>query len=145
MATTGRRGFMAILGLGAAAGPAAAKMAAQQMATTGIGGLAPSFDYFSESKGYGGVNRATLDASPWEHRGVTKLIYDAWKSDYREAQDRLDRYGHMAVNGLDPVAAVCKSWSPSYRVSHTYNRLMQLRDDARKKESIWHGWEGEPD
>lgn len=130
MAKLGRRGFIAALGFGVAAapvaGPALMKTANPTIGGGAIGGYA------------GGINwgAPTTPSLPWESRGVAKIVWDAWNAEAREAQRRVNRYQQCALSGLDPVAAVSRSWSPVFRQSFSINRLQELIDDAERKDRI---------
>lgn len=113
-----RRGFMAALGIGAAAGPAAAKTIAPT-----IGG------------GYGmnagmGLAHGLVDyaqpAPPWTARGLTEIAWKALHQKLTELEDlRRHRY-ERRIEGLDPDLWAMRAMSLPARMALQNKRDREL-------------------
>lgn len=136
---TGRRGFLAALGLGAAAAPVAGQMLATEAmsgAGNSLGGAIIGGGGWYDTTKTVAWNQAPTQ--PWAARGVTKMFWDAMQQDAVEAREAVEAYYQSGIQGQDPVAFVCKSWSPAFGNSYARNKLKALQRRAEELETkLW--------
>jgi hypothetical protein len=127
-----RRGFMSVLGLGAAAGPLVAQeavLATPFPSTAGIG-------YSITKEAYDNIPWNPVESLARAKAEYNTLIGDpsAWVADYvaREMDEYLSGYGSIRLETIDPDIRNMKSLSESAKIRMAIERKAKRRYQASK-------------
>jgi hypothetical protein len=127
---------MAALGFGAAAAPVAGQMLAKSAMSAESIGSGANAGWYKVGKQV--AWNAVEPTQPWTARGITKMFWEAMQHEAQEAREAVQSYYESGLQGNDPVAFVCKSWSPVFGNSFTRNKLKALQRRADELETkLW--------